>query len=51
MVTHDLEEAFTLGDRVALLFDGRLAQVGTRADFEERPASEDVRAFMEAQLA
>ncbi len=51
MVTHDLEEAFRVGDRVALLFAGRLAQVGTREDFEQRPASDGVRAFLEAQHA
>ena len=50
LVTHDLEEAFRLGDRVALLEEGRLVQAGTREDFEQRPASEGVRAFLEAQL-
>lgn len=50
LVTHDLDEAFLLGDRVAMLEAGRLLQVGTRSDFEERPKSPAVREFLEAQL-
>lgn len=50
LVTHDLDEAFMLGDRVAMLDSGRLLQVGTQSDFEERPATPAVRAFLEAQL-
>ena len=41
-VTHDQEEAFLIGDRVALMLDGRIAQVGTPADLYERPASRAV---------
>lgn len=51
MVTHDTGEAFRLGDRVALLDAGRLVQVGTQEDLEQRPATPAVRAFLEAQLA
>jgi osmoprotectant transport system ATP-binding protein len=46
MVSHDLREAFRLADRVALLQDGHLAQVGTTADFRERPANAHVEEFM-----
>ena len=37
-VTHDQEEAFVLGDRVAVLHDGHLVQVGTPDDLYRRPA-------------
>jgi ABC-type Fe3+/spermidine/putrescine transport system ATPase subunit len=38
-VTHEQEEAFDLGDRVAVLHAGRLEQVGTPEDVYEQPAS------------
>jgi thiamine transport system ATP-binding protein len=37
-VTHDRQEAFTLADRVAVLRDGRLVQVGTPDELWNRPA-------------
>lgn len=46
LVTHDLEEAFRLGDRVALMRAGRLEQVGTREDFLDAPRTEYVRQFV-----
>jgi iron(III) transport system ATP-binding protein len=45
-VTHDQEEAFVLGDRVAVLHDGRLAQVGTPDDLYRRPADRWVATFV-----
>jgi putative spermidine/putrescine transport system ATP-binding protein len=45
-VTHEQEEAFDLGDRVALLRAGRLEQVGTPEDLYSAPASEFVAAFV-----
>ncbi len=38
-VTHDQEEALALSDRVAVLSDGRVEQVGTPVDIYERSAS------------
>jgi molybdate transport system ATP-binding protein len=38
-VTHDAEDAFALGDRVALLQDGGLQQVGSVADVFRRPSN------------
>nr|WP_232845649.1 ABC transporter ATP-binding protein [Aurantimonas marina] len=38
IVTHDAEEAMRMGDRIALLRDGRLVQVGTAAELYSRPA-------------
>ena len=46
-VTHDIEEAFRLGDRVAILEKGgKIAQVGTPAEILAAPASEFVRSFV-----
>jgi len=45
-VTHDMDEAFRLGDRVALLLDGKVAQVGTPLAFLHAPASPRVREFV-----
>ncbi|NBF39325.1 MAG: ATP-binding cassette domain-containing protein [Spirochaetes bacterium] len=44
-VTHDQEEAVLLADRIALMFDGRIRQVGGAADFFERPATRRIAAF------
>ncbi len=49
-VTHDLDEAFLLGDRVALLTQGRLVQVGTLAELRDTPASDEVSHFLERHL-
>jgi thiamine transport system ATP-binding protein len=45
-VTHDVGEAFELGDRVAILRDGRLAQVATPDELWARPADEWVARFL-----
>jgi osmoprotectant transport system ATP-binding protein len=45
-VTHDVEEAFLLGDQVAVLSDGVLAQIGTPAEIRRAPASEFVASFL-----
>ncbi|WGI70003.1 ABC transporter ATP-binding protein [Neorhizobium petrolearium] len=39
VVTHDAEEAMRMADRIALLKDGRLVQVGTPDDLYRRPSS------------
>lgn len=44
-VTHDQEEAVMLADRVALMQDGRLLQVGAPQDFYQRPATAEVSGF------
>lgn len=46
-ITHDLDEALRLGDRVAILNHGRLVQVGTPANIVLNPATDYVRAFVE----
>jgi molybdate/tungstate transport system ATP-binding protein len=45
-VTHDFEEAIALGDRIAVLGNGGIQQVGTPEDIYSRPNSEFVAKFM-----
>ena len=45
-VTHDLDEALKLGDRIAIMKDGRFVQVGTPAEIVGAPADEYVREFV-----
>ena len=45
IVTHDQEEAVVLADQIALIFDGKLAQLGDPTRFYERPATEQVARF------
>lgn len=46
-VTHDLDEAFRIGDRIAIMKDGRIEQIGTAEEIISRPASDYVKAFVE----
>jgi osmoprotectant transport system ATP-binding protein len=50
LVTHDVAEALTLGDRVAVLREGRLVQIGTPAEVLHAPAEEYVKRFLETPL-
>jgi len=45
-VTHDQEEALTMSDRVAVLNQGRVEQVGTPVEVYEQPASAFVAGFI-----
>ncbi len=45
-VTHDFEEAVALGDRIAVVHQGRIVQVGTPEDIFRRPANEFVARFV-----
>ena len=45
-VTHDQVEAMTLGDRVAIMLDGRLQQIGSGRELYERPANVFVASFI-----
>jgi ABC-type Fe3+/spermidine/putrescine transport system ATPase subunit len=45
-VTHEQEEAFELGDRVALMHEGRLEQVGTAPELYGSPATRFAAAFI-----
>ncbi|MCK1794480.1 betaine/proline/choline family ABC transporter ATP-binding protein [Streptomyces sp. XM4193] len=46
-ITHDLNEAMRLGDRIAVMKDGRIVQIGTPEDILVRPATDYVRRFVE----
>ena len=46
-VTHDLDEAFRLGDRIAIMKDGLIVQIGTAEEIISNPADEYVRTFVE----
>lgn len=45
-VTHDQEEALTMSDRIAVLKDGKIQQVGTPEDLYRRPENEFVAGFI-----
>ena len=45
-VTHDQEEALTMSDRIAVMHDGRLLQVGSAEELYERPANRFVADFI-----
>jgi putative spermidine/putrescine transport system ATP-binding protein len=45
-VTHDQDEALSLADRIVVLRDGEIRQVGTPQDLYQRPAHVDVADFM-----
>jgi ABC-type Fe3+/spermidine/putrescine transport system ATPase subunit len=48
-VTHDQEEAFMLGEKIAVMIDGRLRQVGTRDEIYYQPESLQVARFLRNQ--
>ncbi len=45
-VSHDLDEAFKLGDRIAIMEGGRIVQCGTPQDIFKEPATEYVADFV-----
>ena len=49
-VTHDILEAFILGDRIGVCNEGRLDQVGTRRELLKTPKTEFVRALLARPL-
>jgi glycine betaine/proline transport system ATP-binding protein len=44
-VSHDLDEAFHIGDRIAIMEGGRIVQIGTPDEILRNPSDEYVRAF------
>jgi tungstate transport system ATP-binding protein len=49
MATHDLDQARSLADGVAVLVGGEMVQVGSPEDIFERPSSEEVARFVRAR--
>jgi osmoprotectant transport system ATP-binding protein len=49
-VTHDMLEAMLIGDRIAVMQEGRLHQVGTPAELLARPATDYVRTLLATPL-
>ncbi len=45
-VTHNLNEAAQMGDRVAVVIDGELKQVGTPKQIKTKPADKRVKEFL-----
>lgn len=48
-VTHDMQEAIKLGDRICIMKDGEIVQVGTPKEIIENPVNEFVRNFVGMQ--
>lgn len=44
-ITHDLDEALKIGDRIAIMKDGEIVQIGTAEEILQKPADDYVRAF------
>src|SRR5476649_1266002 len=49
MVTHDVQEAFELGDRICLMDKGKIVQNGTPAELLFHPKNDFVRGFLKEQ--
>lgn len=49
LVTHDVTEAFELADRIMLLNNGRIQQLGPPRELLRRPANDFVRSFFQAE--
>ncbi len=45
-ITHDVNEAFKLGDRVAVMKDGKIVQIGTPEDILNNPTNEYIEDFI-----
>jgi len=46
-ITHDLDEALKMGDRIAIMKDGRIAQIGTPTEILTDPADDYVESFVQ----
>ncbi|WP_028781959.1 quaternary amine ABC transporter ATP-binding protein [Thalassobacillus devorans] len=46
-ITHDLDEALRIGDRIALMKDGKIVQIGTPEEILVNPANDYVEKFVE----
>ena len=46
-ITHDLDEAMRLGDRIAIMRSGRIVRVGTKEEIISNPGDDYVKSFIE----
>ncbi len=46
MVTHDIRDAFELGDHIGIMDKGKLIQTGTPDELQQNPANDFVAAFL-----
>ena len=46
-ITHDLDEAIRIGDRIAIMKDGRIVQIGTPEEIVTKPKDDYVRDFVD----
>ena len=49
MVTHDIQEAFELGDRICLMNKGEIVQIGTPKELLYQPINDFVKGFLESE--
>lgn len=49
MVTHDVQEAFELGDRICLMDKGKIVQIGTPSELLFNPVNDFVKGFLQEQ--
>src|SRR5574341_937533 len=50
LVTHNVFQARRLGERVALMLNGRIVEIGTGEEFFERPREARTRAFVNGEM-
>ena len=48
-ITHDLDEAIRIGDRIAIMGSGRIVQMGTPDEILSRPGDDYVKSFVEGR--
>ena len=46
-ISHDIHEAFKIGDRIAVMKDGNIVQLGTPKEIISQPANDYIRAFLQ----
>lgn len=46
-ISHDIYEAFKIGDRIAVMKEGKIVQVGTPKMIITQPANDYIRAFLQ----
>lgn len=49
-VTHDHDEAFTIADRIAVMVEGRIAQIGSAQELRTTPATREVADFFDVEF-